>query len=237
MIARPEATRDGPGGPIGRMRSPRPVTVAPVEQPEPPNRPTVDDVGFRGRVVLRTVAWCVGVLAAGAGLLGALVVGFGLVVGPDAAHSDPAPDAAARDFALLATTDPAAALASCTPARGTDLDALSSTFTDGAVPAAQRYAVVDGPLTFVAARVTGVDTDGDRAVWVWGGGGWAAVTGDARAVSPVLPGPSVYGITAEAPGAQKAASCVDAAVRAGSTAADPTVGPVSPARTAPTTAD
>lgn len=193
------------------------------------------DVGGRGRVVLRTVSWCVGVLAGGAGLLAALVLGFGLIVGPDAAHSDPVPDTGAREFARLATTDPRAALASCAPARGTDFDALSGTLTRGAVPAAQRYAVVDGPFTFVSAPVTGMGTAGDRAVWVWGGGGWAAVTDDARTLSPVLPGPQVYGLTADAPGAQRAASCVDAAVRAGVSPADPSVGPVPPAGIAQTT--
>lgn len=183
----------------------------------------MDVVG--GRVVLRTVVWCVGVLAVGAGLLAGLVLGLGEVVGPRPAHSDPAAGTGPREFARLATADPRAALASCTPARGTEVDALAGSLRAGAVPGAQRYAVVDGPLTFVSVPVTGVRTAGDRAVWVWGGGGWAAVTEDARTLSPALPGPAVYGITAEAPGAQRVASCVEAALRAGD---GPTVGPTVP---------
>ncbi|OLL73085.1 hypothetical protein Ae168Ps1_1467c [Pseudonocardia sp. Ae168_Ps1] len=183
------------------------------------NRSTVDDMSGSGSLVLRTVAWCVGVVLVGAAVLTAVVVGAGMLVGPAQAEAGKEIDGAvtaAQDFARLAATDPAAALASCTPARDTDADALAGALPDGARMAAQRYAVPGGDVEFLAARVSGADvgeTGGDRAVWAYGRQGFAAVTDDARALSPDLPGPQLYGTTAESPGAVRAASCVDAAVR------------------------
>lgn len=166
-----------------------------------------------GSLALRTLAWCTGVLLAGAALLAGLVVGLGTLVGPAPAYSVPTPDEEGRRFARLAVVDPAAALRSCTPARGTDFDALAGALREGAVPQPQRYAVVDGPLTFLSAPVSGAGTAGDAAVWVWSGQGYAAVSTDARTLSPDLPGSQIYGVTADAPGAVRARACVDAARR------------------------
>lgn len=163
-------------------------------------------------VLLRTAAWCLGVLLAGAGLLTGAVVALGTVVVADPAHSAPAITAGER-FSRLVATDPQAALQRCTAARGTDFDALAGALRAGAVAGSPRFAVVEGPLRFLAAPVTGAGTDGDRAVWVWGGRGFAAVTDDARALSPDLPGPQAYGVTADAPGALRVAGCVEAAQR------------------------
>lgn len=180
-----------------------------------------------GTLVRRTVAWCAGVVLAGAAVLTAVVVGFGALVGPAEAEAGKeldTPTAAAEQFARLAAEDPAAALASCTPARRTDFDALAGALTAGATASDQRYAVRDGDVVLLSAPITGEDLgegDGDRAVWAYGRHGFAAVTEDARALSPELPGPRLYGLHAQAPGVVRAASCVDAALRVD--------GPASPA--------
>ncbi|MEV1292488.1 hypothetical protein [Pseudonocardia sp. NPDC049635] len=174
-------------------------------------------MGGTGSLVLRTVAWCTGVLLAGAGLLVALAVGVGALVGPEEARSDDDPDTALQEFTRLAADDPAAALRACTPARGTDFDALAAALTPGAVPGEHRFAVTEEPLLFLSAPVDGeglVERDGDRAVWVYGGQGFAAVTDDARSLSPDLPGPGLYGVDAETPGVVRVATCVEAALRA-----------------------
>ncbi|MBC3191198.1 hypothetical protein H7X46_09010 [Pseudonocardia sp. C8] len=178
-------------------------------------------------LVLRTVAWCVGVLLVGAGLLTAVVVGAGTLVGPAEARAGKqidGPAGAAGDFARLAAADPEAALRSCTPARGTDFDALVGALPTGAVPAGERYAVTDGDVVFLSAPVVGEDlavADGDRAVWAYGRQGFAAVTDDARALSADLPGPELYGLDAASPGVVRVASCVDAAQRVAGTAPEP----------------
>ncbi|MEQ3554294.1 hypothetical protein WIS52_27835 [Pseudonocardia nematodicida] len=179
-------------------------------------------------LVLRTVAWCVGTLLVGAGLLTAVVVGFGALVGEPEAYSEPDPETVLTDFTRLATTDPAAALRSCTPARGTDFDALAGSLRPGAVPDDQRYLDVDGDLTFLSAPVGGAGDDGDRAVWVYGRQGFAAVSDDARRLSPDLPGPQAYGVTAEAPGAVRVATCVEAAERVEASGLVVRQGPVAP---------
>jgi len=191
----------------------------------------VQAMGGSGSLVLRTVAWCAGVLLAGAGLLTALVVGVGALVGPEEAHSDDRPDTALQEFTRLAADDPGAALRACTPARGTDFDALAAALSPGAVPGEQRFAVTEGPLLFLSAPVDGddlVERDGDRAVWVYGGQGFAAVTDDARSLSPDLPGPAFYGVDAEASGVVRVATCVEAALRAEASGVAAEQGPALP---------
>ncbi|MFP5070450.1 hypothetical protein ACLFMI_12380 [Pseudonocardia nantongensis] len=185
-----------------------------------------------GALALRTLAWCTGVLLAGAALLTAVVVGVGALMGPDPAYSGPPADTAGQEFARLAATDPATALRSCTEARGTDFDALAGALREGTLSRERRYAVVEGPLTFLAAPVTGAGTAGDDAVWAWGGQGFAAVSTDARTLSPDLPGPQAYGVTADAPGAVRAAACVEAARRVGEPGVRPAMGPTAPTGTA-----
>ncbi|MEJ8279905.1 hypothetical protein [Pseudonocardia spirodelae] len=183
-----------------------------------------------GSVVLRTVAWCAGVLLAGAAVLVAVVAGFGAFVAPAEARSDRDVDPVTA-FTRLAADDPAAALRSCTPARGTDVDALAGALPAGAVPGSERFVVADGDLTFVSAPITGtVRGAGDRAVWAWGRQGFAAVTDDARALTPELPGPAVYGTGPDAAGAVRVATCVEAAQRAARSGAARTQGPVAPVR-------
>lgn len=189
-------------------------------------------MGGSGSLVLRTVGWCAGVLLAGAGLLTVLVVGVGALVGPGEAHSDDRPDTALQEFTRLAADDPGAALRACTPARGTDFDALAAALPPGAVPGEQRFVVTEGPLLFLSAPVAGddlVERDGDRAVWVYGGQGFAAVTGDARSLSPDLPGPALYGLDPEASGVVRVATCVEAAVRGEASGAAAEQGPAAPA--------
>lgn len=181
-----------------------------------------------GSVVVRTVAWCAGVVLVGAGVLAAVVVGFGALVAPGEARASREIDPA-TEFARLAVDDPAAALRSCTPARTTVVDALSGSLPVGAVPGADRFTATDGDLTFVSAPIAGtLRGAGDRAVWAWGRQGFAAVTDDARALTPELPGPSLYGTGPDAAGAVRAATCVEAAQRAGGPGAAPTQGPVAP---------
>ncbi|OSY38522.1 hypothetical protein C8E95_6259 [Pseudonocardia autotrophica] len=189
-------------------------------------------MGGTGSLVLRTAAWCAGVLLAGAGLLTALVVGVGALVGPGEAHSDDRPDTALQEFTRLAADDPGAALRACTPARGTDFDALAGTLPAGAVVAEQRFAVVDGELLFLSAPVAGdelAERDGDRAVWVYGRHGFAAVTDDARALSPDLSGPALYGVDTETSGVVRVATCVEAALRASESGVAAEQGPAVPA--------
>ncbi|ANY08526.1 hypothetical protein [Pseudonocardia sp. HH130630-07] len=171
-----------------------------------------------GSLVLRTVAWCAGAVLVGAAVLTAAVVGFGALVGPAEAEADKQIDTAAvaaRDFARLAETDPRAALVSCSPARGTDFDALAGALPPGARAGEARYAVADGEVVLLAAPIVGTEgeNDGDRAVWAYGRQGFAAVTEDARALSPGLPGPRIYALDPSSPGVVRAASCVEAAQR------------------------
>ncbi|MFP5020686.1 hypothetical protein [Pseudonocardia phyllosphaerae] len=190
----------------------------------------------RSGVVLRTLAWCVAVLAAGGALLGALVFGLGSLVHPEPAHSEPPPDTATAEFRTLAATDPVAALRQCPAARPTDFDALAASLRAGVRPAPQRYAVTDGALTYITAPVRGAGTSGDAAVWVWGGQGFAAVTDDARLLSPRLPGPQLYRIGPDAPGAVRAAACTEAALRV-TTGAPGVAGPTVPVATPPAPVD
>lgn len=197
-----------------------------IVRPGARNAATVDGMRAPRSLVLRTVAWCVGVVLAGAAVLSAVVVGLGALVGPAEAEAGKELDGAAtsaQQFARLAADDPRAALASCTPARATDFDALAGALPEDTVAADERYAVTDGAHVLLAARVTGdalTGADSDRAVWAYGRQGFAAVTDDARALTPDLPGPQLYGIDAGAPAVVRAASCVDAAERvAGSPAA------------------
>lgn len=186
-------------------------------------------------MVVRTVAWCIGVLLAAGGLLAAVVLGFGAFLGPAEAQAGKeldGPAAAAREFARRAGTDPGAALRSCVPARATDFDALAGALPAGAVAAEQRYVVPDAGLALLAAPVIGEDlaeSDGDRAVWAYGRAGFAAVTDDARALTPDLPGPELYGLDPEAPAVVRAATCVEAAQRVPT--ASPDRGPAVPTGT------
>ena len=188
-----------------------------LARPDPRGAASVENMSASGSPVLRTVAWCAGVLLVGAGLLTAVVVGFGALVGPAEARTDKeldGPAVAAQEFAGLAAADPATALRSCTPARATEFDALAGALRAGAVPAGERYAVVEGSLLFLSAPVTGDGLGaggGDRAVWAYGRQGFAAVTDGARELSPDLPGPELYGVDARAPGAVRAVACVGAA--------------------------
>lgn len=187
-------------------------------------------------MVVRTVAWCTGVLLVGGGLLTAVVVGFGALLGPAEAQAGKeldGPAAAAEEFTRLAAADPGAALRSCRPARDTDFDALAGALPAGAMAGAARYAVTDEDLVLLAAPVAGDDLaegDGDRAVWAYGRAGFAAVTDDARALSPDLPGAEIYGVDPGAPAVVRAATCVDAAQRVAGVSPEP--GPTVPTGTA-----